>query len=115
MGWYIRVLKLYAVTSGRARRKEYWMFALFNLIVVFALGFVEGVIGMAPKTDQSVLAGIYQLAILIPATAAAVRRMHDTNHSGWWLLVPIYGVLLSVRVGQRGDNRFGPDPKTATS
>ena len=89
MRWYLEVLKKYAVFRGRARRKEYWMFFLFNLLIAVALGFVEGLVGIAPESDESVLVTIYQLAILIPAIAVGVRRMHDTDHSGWWLLFPI--------------------------
>jgi len=111
MNWYLEVLKKYAVFSGRARRKEYWMFFLFNIIIAFALGFIEGIAGIAPASDQSVLATIYQLAVLIPSIAVGVRRMHDTDHSGWWLLVPIVNLVFAVSEGTRGDNRFGPDPK----
>lgn len=114
MKWYIDVLKKYAVFHGRARRKEYWMFFLVSVIIAIVLGAIEGILGIAGQTDQSVLATIYQFAILIPALAVGVRRMHDTDHSGWWLLVPIVNLVLAVRRGQRGDNRFGPDPK-ATS
>jgi len=114
MNWYLEVLKKYAVFGGRARRKEFWMFTLFNIIIVLVLGFVEGILGIAPQSDQSVLAGIYQLAVMIPAIAVGVRRMHDTDHSGWWLLFPIVNLILAGREGQQGANRFGPDPKTAT-
>ena len=85
MKWYLDVLKKYAVFSGRARRKEYWMFFLFNLIIAAVLGFIEGIVGIAPESGQSVLVAIYQLAILIPAIGVGVRRMHDTDHSGWRL------------------------------
>ena len=111
MNWYLEVLKKYAVFSGRARRKEYWMFFLFNLIIAFVLGFIEGIVGIAMESGQSVLATIYQLAVLIPSIAVGVRRMHDTDHSGWWLLVPIVNLVFAVREGTRGDNRFGSDPK----
>ncbi len=111
MNWYLQVLKKYAVFSGRARRKEYWMFFLFNLIIAFVLGFIEGIVGIAPESDQSVLVTIYQLAILIPSIAVGVRRMHDSDHSGWWLLVPIVNIVFAVSEGTRGVNRFGSDPK----
>lgn len=115
MNWYLQVLKKYAVFSGRARRKEYWMFFLFNIIIAVALGLVEGFVGIAPESNESVLATVYQLAILLPSIAVGVRRMHDTDHSGWWLLFPIVNLVLAVREGQRSENRFGPDPKaTAT-
>ena len=115
MTWYIQVLKKYAVFSGRARRKEYWMFFLFNILIAVALGIVEGILGIAPESDESVLVTIYQLGILIPAIAVGVRRMHDTDHSGWWLLLPIVNLVFAVTEGTRGANRFGPDPKATAS
>lgn len=111
MDWFLVALKKYAVFSGRARRKEYWMFFLFCLIIGFVLGFIEGLSGMASKSGQSILGGIFQLAVLMPSIAVGVRRMHDTDHSGWWVLVPIANLVFAVREGTRGDNRFGPDPK----
>lgn len=111
MNWYLEVLKKYAVFSGRARRKEYWMFTLFNVIITFVLSFIEGFVGIAPESDQSVLGTIYTLAVLIPSIAVGVRRMHDTDHSGWWVLVPFANLVFAVREGERGDNRFGSDPK----
>jgi uncharacterized membrane protein YhaH (DUF805 family) len=113
MRWYLDVLKKYAVFEGRARRKEYWMFLLFNFLVAFALGVFEGMRGNSPAAGGSMLVTIYQLAILIPAIAVGVRRMHDTDHSGWWILFPFVNLVLAVREGQQGDNRFGSDPKEA--
>ena len=118
MSWYLAVLKKYAVFSGRARRKEYWMFFLFNLIITVALTLIEQMAGIAPEPGQSVLAGLYSLAVLIPGLAVAVRRLHDTGRSGWWLLiglVPILGaiVLLIFLVldSEPGENAYGPNPK----
>jgi uncharacterized membrane protein YhaH (DUF805 family) len=111
MRWYLEAMKKYAVFSGRARRKEYWMFALMNLLIAFVLGIVEGILGIASNSDESVLGTVYILATLIPAIAVGVRRMHDTDHSGWWLLVPIVNLIFAVQAGQQGPNRFGPDPK----
>lgn len=106
MSWYLAVLKKYAVFSGRARRKEYWMFVLFNFIISFVLGFIEGLAG-----GPGIIVNIYGLAVLIPGIAVYVRRMHDSNHSGWWLLFPIVNLVFACTEGTRGDNRFGPDPK----
>ena len=118
MNWYIEVLKKYAVFGGRACRKEYWMFVLFNLIIVFVLGLIEGIAGIAPKSEQSVLASLYMLAILIPGIAVAVRRLHDTNRSGLWVLiglVPLIGgivlLVFMVQNSQTGENQYGPNPK----
>lgn len=106
MNWYLDVLKKYAVFSGRARRKEYWMFLLITVMIAVLLGVLEGMLGL-----PGVISWIYQLAMLIPSLAVGVRRMHDTNHSGWWLLLPIVNLVFAVTGGQRADNRFGPDPK----
>lgn len=111
MHWYLEVLKKYAVFGGRARRKEYWMFFLFNVIFAFVLGCIDGATGLASESGHGVLGTIYQLAVLIPGIAVGVRRMHDTDHSGWWLIVPIANLVLAVGEGTRGDNGFGPDPK----
>lgn len=84
MDWYIKVLKKYAVFSGRARRKEYWFFVLFSIIISVVLSLIDGVIGTYNSgAGVGLLTGIYSLAILIPAIAVAVRRLHDTNRSGW--------------------------------
>ena len=119
MNWYLAVMKKYTVFEGRARRREYWMFFLVNVIIYFILGFVGGmiggIVGTASGIDESPLVLIYQLAILIPAIAVGVRRMHDTGHSGWWLLFPIVNFVFAVTEGQKGENRYGPDPKGSTS
>jgi len=114
VGWYLGVWKKYAVFSGRARRKEYWMFVLFNLIATFLLAFADVMLGLADESGNGVLGGIYGLAILVPSIAVAVRRMHDSNHSGWWILVPIVSLVLALMDGTRGPNRFGFDPKEPT-
>jgi uncharacterized membrane protein YhaH (DUF805 family) len=111
MNYYLTVLKKYAVFSGRARRAEYWYFALFNIIIVFGLAFVEGLLEIASDTDESIFAWIYQLAVFIPNLAVGVRRMHDVDKSGWFLFIPIYSVILTIMDGTKGDNKYGPDPK----
>ena len=112
MHWYIDCLKKYAQFSGRARRKEYWMFVLFHVLIAGAFGFLDG-LASGPGA-ATIFANVYQLAVLVPSLAAGVRRMHDTGHSGWWLLVPLVSLVLAVRDGD-GDNRFGPDPKAETA
>jgi len=109
-GWYIAVLKKYAVFSGRAQRKEYWMFVLFNTIIVFVLGFIEGFMGIAPEVDDNIIPTIYQFAVFIPLIAVGVRRMQDTDHNGWWLFFPIVNIVFACREGTKGDNRFGAAP-----
>jgi uncharacterized membrane protein YhaH (DUF805 family) len=114
MNWYLKVLKQYADFNGRARRKEYWMFFLFNIIIAMILGFIEGVADINPTSDDSILASIYQLAILIPSIAVGVRRMHDVGKSGWFILIPIYNFILAVTDGDKGSNEYGSDPKEIT-
>ncbi len=109
MNWYFQVLGKYATFTGRARRKEYWMFFLFNILVSFAIGFVSGLLGS--EGGAGTIGLIYQLAIIIPSIAVGVRRMHDTDHSGWWLLVPLVNLYFALIEGERKTNRFGPDPK----
>jgi len=113
MSWYLEVLKKYAVFSGRARRKEYWFFSLFNLIIGFVLGVVEVLVG-----GPGIVGMLYGLAVIIPALAVSVRRLHDTDRSGWWLLIaliPVVGaiVLLIFMVldSSPGENQYGPNPK----
>ena len=115
MNWYLKVLKNYAVFDGRARRKEYWMFVLFNILVVFVAAFALGLIVGAGAVN---LVYLYNLAILIPALAVGVRRLHDTGRSGWWLLislVPIVGgivlLVFFVQDSKPGQNEYGPNPK----
>ncbi len=113
MEWYLGVWKKFGVLEGRARRKEYWIFVLFNLLAFIALGFIEATIG-APGT----LVGLYSLAVLIPSITVGVRRLHDTDRSGWWLLIgllPLVGTVVLLVFflidGTQGENRFGPSPK----
>lgn len=112
MSWYIGVFKKYADFNGRARRKEYWMFALFNSIIVMLL------YGVMALIDSYIPIIIYDLAILIPSLAVSIRRMHDINKSGAWILisfVPLIGsiwfLVLTCINGTPGPNRFGADPK----
>lgn len=109
MNWYFVVLTKHAVFAGRARRKEYWVFFLWNICISLLLGFVLGVVGRALHTNVDVFTSIYSLAILLPSLAVGVRRMHDTDHSGWWLLLPIANLIFLVRKGDLGSNRYGAD------
>ena len=109
MNWYLEVLRKYAVFSGRARRKEYWTFFFVNLVI----GFIGGLIPFI-----NILVGIYGLAILIPSIAVSIRRLHDTNRSGFWLLVafvPVLGAILLLVFfaldSDQGENQYGPNPK----
>jgi uncharacterized membrane protein YhaH (DUF805 family) len=110
--WYVEVLKKYAVFEGRARREEFWMFALVNFIVTIVLNVVLSMIGLP------ILAVIYSLAVLVPSLAVGARRLHDTNRSGWLLLIsliPLVGAIVLivfwVQDSQPGPNQYGPNPK----
>ena len=115
MNWYLEVLKKYAVFSGRARRKEYWMFILFNMIIAVALGIIEGLVG-----SPGVVGTLYSLAVLIPSIAVLVRRLHDTDRSGWWILIgfiPVIGFIVllvfTIQDSKPGKNQYGDNPKEA--
>ncbi|MBB5189897.1 uncharacterized membrane protein YhaH (DUF805 family) [Silvimonas terrae] len=121
MNWYLAVLKNYTGFTGRARRKEFWMFALCNLLISLLLRALDHLIGttfVAEGEVVGILGTLYGLAVLIPSMAVAIRRLHDGDHAGWWLfmaLLPIVGsiVLLVFMLQQStpGPNRFGPSPR----
>ena len=123
MSWYLQALKKYAVFSGRSRRMEYWYFVLFNIIVSIVLGVIDGLLGTSGSyAGAGLLSGIYGLAVLIPTLAVTVRRLHDIDRSGWWILialVPLIGVIVllvfALLEGTPGDNQYGPNPKGATA
>jgi uncharacterized membrane protein YhaH (DUF805 family) len=115
LDWYLEPWRKYNVFAGRARRKEFWSFLLGNLMIVFALSLSEGVFGISAESDESLLAGLFQIVVIVPSIAVSVRRMHDTDHPGWWSIIPILGYVFFCVDGTRGENRFGSDPKTATS
>jgi|TARA_B110000261_G_C12998349_1_gene323179 uncharacterized membrane protein YhaH (DUF805 family) len=108
MEYYIKVLKNYANFKGRARRKEYWMFILFNTIINYALMALTLV-----DPTLAVLSSIYSVAVIIPTLAVLARRMHDVNKSGWFMLIPLYNFILAVTNGDKGENKYGQDPKEA--
>lgn len=120
MEWFLVALKKYAVFQGRARRKEYWYFILFYILIYIGLSIIEGMFGGSGSSGQGgILTAVFTLGMLIPSLSVGVRRLHDTNRSGWWVLIsliPIVGVFIliyfTVQDGQSGTNRFGPNPKT---
>lgn len=116
---YLECLKKYAVFAGRARRQEYWMFILVHILLSFLIGVVDVMVGTWDEAaGYGILSAVYYLAVLLPSLAVFVRRMHDTNRSGWWILlalVPLIGpivlLVFLVQDSQPDANRFGPNPK----
>ena len=106
MKYYLKVLQNYATFKGRARRSEFWYFCLFNGIIYTAL-----IIFSTIAPEMGLVYGIYWLATIIPYLAVGVRRMHDTGKSGWFLLIPLYNLILCCTDGDIGANKYGDDPK----
>lgn len=117
MEWMLMPLKRYAQFTGRSRRKEYWMYTLFFVIVYIVLSILDRMLGLGggssvdPLTAQNgaamgggfgagtrtgVLTGIFCLALLIPSIAVAIRRLHDTDRAGWWVLLGFGPYLLAA-------------------
>lgn len=117
--WFRQVLAKYALFRGRARRREYWRFVLNYLLCYAALLVVDLLTGtFSFESQRGLLGGLFLLFMFIPALAVAVRRLHDTGRSGWWLLlavIPLVGQLVLlyffIDEGDEGDNDYGPDPK----
>ena len=120
MSWFVEALKKYAVFSGRSRRKEYWYFVLFIIIISTVLNIIDGLIGAYDRSmGVGLLSTIFSLAILIPSIAVSVRRLHDIDRTGWWVLislVPLVGwivlLVFHVQDSTPGTNRYGPNPKS---
>jgi uncharacterized membrane protein YhaH (DUF805 family) len=124
MEWMLMPYRRYADFSGRSRRKEYWMFQLLVVIVYIVASVIMGMgaPSIDPQTGElsgggaliTVGSGIlllFWLGTIIPAIAVAVRRMHDQDRSGWWVLCPVANIIFLFIDGTPGPNRFGPDPK----
>ncbi len=106
--WFLDAFQNYANFKGRSRRKAYWYFQLFFLIIYFGLA---GILGATEMLSLSFLVLIFVLGSLIPSLAVGVRRMHDAGKSGWFLLVPIYSLILACSDSEPGTNKWGPNPK----
>ena len=110
-------LKKYAVFSGRSSRQEYIGFYLFIILVPFLLAIIEGLLGVFPSTYNSIFAFIFNLAVFLPTWAVTIRRLHDVNRSGWWILInlTIIGIIpfvywTYIKKSDEGENRFGSNP-----
>ena len=118
MNWYVEALRKYAVFSGRARRKEYWFFILFNILIAAGLTLIDTFVGTYDTLrGVGLLSGLYSLGMLLPSLAVGVRRLHDIGRTGWWLLIgivpligPIVLLVFAVLESQPGDNQYGPNP-----
>jgi len=118
VNWYLEVLKKYAVFSGRARRKEYWFFVLFNAIFAIAAMILDNILGLAIEdVGYGPFYILYALATIVPGVAVSVRRLHDIGKSGWYILlafIPCVGAIIllifDLTPGDTGDNEYGPDP-----
>ena len=117
MDWYIKVVRdNYVNFEGRARREEYWMFVLINTIISFVLGFADAAVS---GPEGWILGTVYALAVMIPSIAVSVRRFHDINKSGWWVLGLslfvvvgwIWGFVLACQDSDIGDNSYGSSDK----
>jgi uncharacterized membrane protein YhaH (DUF805 family) len=121
MKHYFNALKKYATFRGRARRKEYWMFVLFYFLFLVAIGLLElgikfldlGFSTIIPYGNggQGVLNLAFLIAMILPNIAVGVRRMHDVGKSGWFLLIPFYNIILLFTNGEKGENKYGENPK----
>ena len=116
MQWFLKCLTQYADFTGRARRKEYWMFVLFSLLIYLLVAIVLVALS-ATESAINIVIGLLALSLMLPNLAVTIRRLHDTDRSGWWALlsfVPILSLVILVFMfldGTSGGNRFGPDPK----
>lgn len=118
MEWYIKVIKQFNDFKSRARRKEYWMFTLFSIIISGILTLIDTNLGTEVNNGTGLFNGIYSLLVLVPSLAVGVRRLHDVGKSGWMLLValiPLIGaiwlLILFCKEGQHQENKWGSNPK----
>ena len=119
MNWFLYSLSKYSDFSGRARRREYAWFGFFSFLLILVLAIIDHFLGFfSLELGMGVLSGIGCLAIFLPSLAVSIRRLHDHNASGWWVLlciIPIvsflFGLFMVFAQGNEGENRFGPDPR----
>lgn len=101
---YVSTLKKYVEFKGRASKKEFWTFVLINIAISIILGFVLGLIKM------SFLSSLFSLAITLPTIAVGVRRMNDIGKEWWYILIPIYSLILALQPSEEGANKHGEKP-----
>jgi uncharacterized membrane protein YhaH (DUF805 family) len=119
MKYYLKALKNYTNFKGRSNRKEYWFFFLINIIISIVLAVIDNNFRLIIDRDMGIglLSSIYSLAILLPAIAVSIRRLHDIGKSGKWIFiafVPIIGgfwlLYLLINKGEEGNNQYGDEP-----
>jgi len=116
--WATRPLKKYADFTGRAPRAEYWWFYLLIIVGYLIATVLDSLVGTGRMVGPyGLLMCLFGLAMLVPSIAAGVRRLHDTDRSGWWMLIgliPLIGAIVLlvffVTEGTKGDNQYGSDP-----
>jgi len=120
MNWYFKVLKQYADFNGRASRKEYWMFVLFNFIISIIAVIIDVILELEMEGIGPIFI-IYFFVIFIPRIAVGVRRLHDSGKSGWMMLIvliPMIGIIWYIILmtidSDFGENQYGEDPKQIT-
>ncbi len=118
MEWFKKCMNQYADFSGRARRKEYWMFSLFYFLFIISALVVDGILMSLIGSSVPFITVLFMLAMIVPSLSVMIRRLHDTDRSGWWMfisLVPLVGGFICLFFlcvdGTLGSNRFGPNPK----
>jgi uncharacterized membrane protein YhaH (DUF805 family) len=113
MEHFIDGFKNFANFSDRARRKQYWMFTLFSVLISIAIAIFEAFLG------TFFIGALFSLAVLVPSISIAARRLHDTGRSGWWqliILVPLIGLIVLIVFlvqDSKEDNEYGPNPKAS--
>ncbi len=110
MSWYLEVLKKYTVFSGRSRRSEFWYFTLVSTIISIILMIVDNALGTT-SGSSGLLGSLYSLAVFLPSIGVGIRRMHDINRSGWWILLPIVNIVFWATDSDSGENQYGSNPK----
>ena len=111
MEMFLKVVRdNYANFNGRARRKEYWMFYLFYILLYIVATIID--IVLLFTIGFGFFTWIVSLGLLVPTIAVLARRMHDTGKSGWFMLIPVYSLILTLTEGDAGENEFGADPKS---
>lgn len=111
--WYKKVVfENYANFEGRARRKEFWYFLLLHYIILIIVSIIDRMAGLTiGSLGYGILYLVYAFAALIPSLAVQARRLHDVGKSGWYMLIPIYNIILFCTEGDNSENEYGPDPK----